>query len=386
MRKRLNSISKKYLEGSEEHFHSLNSLKAAAQNYIQIREGWGEGRSKYGWRGGIGGRLFFNRRKTTNNIRVMYQVIAVVDDHRMTFDQKVRDIKILKTQLTSKGVGRELLDVFLQTALGETSAYIPKNLSSDLEKSVLVERTNRYERQEVLGRGAYGQVTRFQEQRTGRKVVVKEMHNADTDHSDLKIEMRLFQKVYNYLGKPYFGIDAEAFVVPSHYDHEHSTVLMPEIPGANIVDFVNYYHDYNEQMLFNSLFNFLWAMHHDLRIAHRDAHPGNIMVLDGLYNVFFIDYGLAFEIINDGYLMDEKIRHFLTSMLKDLTSIISIIFYLRFHLKKGGNTISFADLNQTYNLERWRDYAFAGQSMEEAIMQSVNNRLIHIKVPGILKL
>ena len=238
MGRKLDPIAKQYLAGSEEHFHSLNSLKAAVKNYIQIREGWGEGRSKYGWRGGVKGRLFFNRRKTTNNIRVMYQVIAVIDDKKMTFEQKVRDIKILKTQLSSKGVGSELLDVFLKTALGETSAYIPKSLSNDLEKSVLVERTSRYERKEVLGRGAFGQATRFEDQRSGRKVVVKEMHKADTEKDDLEIEMRIFQKVYNLLGKPYFGVDAEAFVLPSHGAISHSTVLMPEIPGANVADFV----------------------------------------------------------------------------------------------------------------------------------------------------
>ncbi|UDQ99342.1 hypothetical protein AAEX28_04465 [Lentisphaerota bacterium WC36G] len=273
--------------------------------------------------------------------------------------------------MTQKGVGRELLDVFLATALTEKSAYIPKTLSDDLEASVFVDDANRYQRREVLGKGAFGEVSRFQEQNTGRKVVLKKIHNSSVETEDLDIETRLFQKVYDHLGKPYFGIDATTGVLPPHVANPHARVVLPEIPGADLVQFAAYYPNYNEQMLFNSLFNFLWALHFELKIAHRDCHVHNIMVLDGLYNVFFIDYGLAFEVISDGKLMAEKRRHFISSMHKDLTTMIVNLFYLRKAFNRGSTVISLADLIQTYNLERWRTYAFAHESMEDMLCYHV---------------
>ena len=385
MPKDLSKITRKYLQGDNESFHSLNSLRNAAQNYIQIREGWGEGKSKYGWRGNCGGRLFFNRRKTINNIRVMYQVLAVIDDDCMTFHQKVRDIKMLKSQLSAKGVGRELLDVFLDTALSETSAYIPKGLSGDLESSIYVDSGGRFERREVLGKGAFGEASRFQDPQTGKKVVMKQIHRDGVDQLDLEIETQIFQRVYNHLGKPYFGIDATTKVLPEHENQTQSRVVMPEIPGADVVAFVTCYPNYNEEMLFNSIFNFLWSLHSELKIAHRDCHFRNIMVLDGLYNVFFIDYGLAFQVIDDGYRMDDKMQHFCNSMLRDLVIAITLIFSLQ-RMARKSKVLSFQTLKQTYNFERWRNYAFAGKSMETEILQGVNNDLIRLKIPTILKL
>ncbi len=385
MKKDLSNITQKYLRGDSESFHSINSLRNAVQNYIQIRESWGEGKSKYGWRGNCGGRLFFNRRKTINNIRVMYQVLAVIDDDGMTFHQKVRDIKILKSQLSAKGVGRELLDVFLDTALSETSAYIPKGLSGDLESSIYIDSGGRFERREILGKGAFGEASRFQDPQTGKKVVLKQIHRDGVEKVDLEIETEIFQRVYNHLGKPYFGVDAVTKVLPEHEKQTQSRVVMPEIPGAHIWDFIQCYPNYSEEMLFNSTFNFLWSLHSELKIAHRDCHFGNIMVLDGLYNVFFIDYGLAFQVIEDGYRMNDKIQHFRNSMLHDLVIIITAICSLQSIIKKG-KSLSLRTLIQVYNLERWRNYAFVGKSMETEILQNVNNNLIRLKISTILKL
>ncbi len=282
MKKKLDPITQKYLSDNSDSFYALNSLENAVQNYIQIREGWGDGRSKYGWRGSGAGMLFFSRRKTTNNIRVMYQVLAVIDDDYMTFQQKIRDIKMLKTQLSAKGVGGELLETFLAIALDETSSYIPKSLDSDLESSVYVDRGQRFQRDKVIGKGVYGEVSRFQTPGGTQKLVIKQIHDDKANKDELQTEADIFQTVYDHLGKLYFGFEAHSKVMAEQKHLQHLRFVMPEIPGTSIGRFIENNKKYDEIMLFSSVFNFLWSLHDELQITHGDCHIQNIIVLDGL--------------------------------------------------------------------------------------------------------
>lgn len=356
----------------------LNAFRAGVERYIEIRQGWlDRGSSSFGWRGKLaGGRLFFNRRKTEQNINIMRNILNIIDDEHRPFKQKVTAISSLKHRLTAKGQGRKLVETFTSTALSEESAYIPSREA--LENSIYVAPEATYHRKEVLGKGAFGQVSRFQNERTGRKVVLKGMHKEDTEDDALEYEAYLFQQVYNLLGRPYFGIDAISAALPQPVSGESvKRVVMPEIPGGNLIAFIRDYPDYDEEALFFSIFNFLWRMHKELRIVHNDCHCGNIMILDAFYNVFFIDFGLAGQLVDNGFDMAHKREVFYRVMRKDIGRIIINMFYLRKLVGKVKD-ISLAEVRAKYNLDRWQGLAFHSgeQSMEYSLYDFVENKLL----------
>ncbi len=196
-----NEFTRAYTEGSLTNYYPLNAFKNAILNYIQIREGWGSGtEKKYGWRGALSsGRLFFNRQKTSNNIRVMREVVEIIDSD-FSYQQKMLRIRQLRTILSSSGMGRKLIDIFLLTVVDEKSAYIPSGLRDDFEQSVYVSEGKKYESTKVLGRGVYGEVSRFQHAESGEKVVVKKFIMQGQLENKLLEKMNYFKKFMNTWG------------------------------------------------------------------------------------------------------------------------------------------------------------------------------------------
>ncbi len=137
---------------------------------------------------------------------------------------------------------------------------------------------------------------------------------------------------------------------------------MPELPGASMIKFARAKRDYDESMLFMSTFNFLWAMHHDLKIAHRDCHYENVMVLDDLYNVFIIDFGWGVKLLEDGHDMQAKIAHFKESMALDLGFILASVIVLRHVTRRSCNELKLSEVIDAYNLDRWIGYAFSSRA------------------------
>ncbi|UDQ99343.1 hypothetical protein AAEX28_04470 [Lentisphaerota bacterium WC36G] len=355
-----NSYVTAYTEEALTNFYPLNAFRNAILNYIQIREAWGApSGGKFGWRGALSsGRLFFNRQKTSNNIRVMREVLEIIDS-QFPYSQKIARIKQLRPVLSSGGMGRELLDVFLETAVDEKTAYISTTMREDLESSVVVGEGKKYEKAKTLGRGVYGEVNRYQDRATGENIVVKKIHNEGATREQIIKENELFSEVYEHLGKPYFRLTGGTGVVLSGQFSRASQLIMPEFPGLNMIKFARQKRDYDEVMLFTSTFNFLWAMHKNLKIAHRDCHYENVMVLDDLYNVFIIDFGWGVKLIEDGRDMAQKISYFKESMVRDLGFIITSIIVLRYVSRRRYNELKLSEVIEQYNLDRWIGYACA---------------------------
>ena len=360
-----NRFTQAYMEESLTNFYPLNAFKNAILNYIQIRESWSNGTSggkKFGWRGAFAsGRLFFNRQKTSNNLRVMREIVEIIES-QLPYVQKISRIKNLRGILSSGGMGQELVDVFLATAVDEKTAYISREMHEGLEESLLVGEGKKYQGTRVLGRGVYGEITSFQHQQSGDKVVVKKIHNKGATREQIVRENELFQEVYEHLGRPYFGTPGRGGVVLSGKHASISKIIMPELPGSNMIRFARGKPNYDEDMLFTSTFNFLWAMHDKLKIAHRDCHYENVMVLDDLYNVFIIDFGWGVKLIEDGENMGEKIAYFRDSMILDLGFIIASIIVLRYITRRPCSDLKLSDVAQRYGLERWLGYAFTSMS------------------------
>ncbi len=130
-------------------------MKSSIECYIEIRENWlARGKKWFGWRGSFSkGKLFFNRGKTERNIAIMRELIAIIDNQRMPSVVKIEEIERSTFQLTSGGQGRKLIETFQETALGESSAYLPK--STGLEEGIYIKNDAIFRRDITLWRGQY---------------------------------------------------------------------------------------------------------------------------------------------------------------------------------------------------------------------------------------
>ena len=372
----LDKFGRLYIGETERSKRPLNALKAAIERYIEIRQNWIDaGSSGYGWRGSFAkGKLFFNRAKTESNVALMRQVLAIIDDQQMRYRQKVEEIKRFKAQLTAKGQGRKLIEVFEETAFSEDGAYLPK--STGLEESIYIRQDTVFRRDRTLGKGQYGRAVRFASPE-GKGVVVKHMLGEHTTRRELEKEVSLFGEVYDLLGRPLFGHGIDTRVL-RHASKEapNAKISLPEVPGQNLRDFCTQ-SPYNEDELFYAIFNFLERLHKQLNIAHNDCHAGNIMVLDRFYNVFFIDYGLAYKYYDPTGHDRNKKSDFFRGTRQDVTFCVYSIFEMR--ARRGNNeNLSVKEIIRKFRLDRWIGWGFQpsgshGQTLRSHLIQKVND-------------
>ncbi|UDQ97519.1 hypothetical protein AAEX28_10905 [Lentisphaerota bacterium WC36G] len=385
----LDKFGRLYVGETERNKRPLNALKAAIERYIEIRQNWIEnGSSGFGWRGSFAkGKLFFNRAKTESNLALMRRIIEVIDDSSMRYRAKLEDIRQFKSQLTSGGQGRRLIETFESTALSAESAYLPK--SSGLEESIYIKEGSTFRRDRTLGRGAYGKASRFASPE-GRSVVVKDMHDAGVTRKELEKEVALFGEVYDHMGRQLFGDNAESRVIRhSSKDDPRAKITLPEVPGQNLRAYCRNY-QYNEEDLFFSVFNFLERLHKELQIAHCDCHAGNVMVLDQLNNVFFIDYGLAYKYYDPTGHDRNKKSEFFDGIRQDLVFIVLSILETRHNLGIYEN-IKVKTLIQKFNLKRWINWGFrpAGSNsytLEQTLYTKVNASAEYVGLRARLRL
>ena len=382
----LDKFGRQYIEETQRNKRPINALASSIERYIEIRQNWlkrsGLG---FGWRGSWSkGKLFMNKAKTKKNIEVMQEVLVLLHDDSLNYQTRTNRIKALQGRLSSGGQGRQLLEVFLETSVNDNCAYIPS--SSALEESVYVAKNTIYRRRETLGRGAFGKAQRFVSDEGGRSVVVKHMHNPYSSPEDVQAEIAMFKEVYDLLGRPYFGDDTDTCMLktPTPDDLE-GKVLLPEVPGGSIETFARDNPELDEEELFYSVFNFLERMHKELSITHRDCHVGNIMVVDQFYNVFFIDYGMAFK-NNDLTRRDQaKLKEFRDGAREDVAMCLCDLFFVR---KTKGETegLKLKDLIAQYKLDRWNGFIFDDfgdelDQLEPYLRKKVTyfNRLVGVK-------
>ncbi|UDQ99098.1 hypothetical protein AAEX28_03210 [Lentisphaerota bacterium WC36G] len=365
----------------------INAVSMAIQNYIAIRERWlKKSVGFYGLRGSVtGGKIFMNRTKTKKNLETMQEIHVLLNDSTLDYRTKIEKIKVLKVKLTKKGQALKLIDTFLETAVADNCAYIPSRNS--LEESVYVARQTVFRRRDVLGRGAFGSAERFASEQSGKSFVVKQFHNPYVSASEVSEEIEIFRKVYNKLGRKYFGDDFEPCVVQAPTEESHEgKVLMPEVPGGSLESYCRDNLDFDEDALFTSIFNFLFSMHYELGVAHRDCHVGNIMVVDKFYNVFFIDYGMACQ--NDGapiFLNKSGVSDFVDAAREDVAMCICDLFFAR-KLKGDHSDIKVKEVIFKFQLIRWMNFIFMPDetdplSLEKYLVKKVNyfNRLVGVK-------
>ena len=382
----LNDFEKYYIEKTKEHKQPINALNMAITNYLKIREKWLKGSvGLYGWRGAISkGKLFMNRSKTKANIEVMKEILVLLNDESIDYQIRLKRIRALKVKLSRGGQGRKLIDIFLETAVSDNCAYIPSK--SSLEESVYVARQTVYRRKQVLGKGAFGSAERFVSEHEGRSVVVKQIHNPYTSAEEIEGEIALFKAVYDLLGRPYFGDDIDACVIKAPTESSiEGKVLLPEVPGGSLETFCRDNPDCDHEALFFSVFNFLFRMHSELGIAHRDCHIGNVMVVDQLYNVFFIDYGMACS--NDGSPIFPKgaLSEFVKGAREDVALCICDYFFVK-KIKGITEDLKVKDIIAQFELDRWDGFIFTEKGsddddLENYLVKKVNyfNRLVGVK-------
>ncbi len=383
----LDKFGRLYVGETERSKRPLNALKASIERYIEIRENWLEGGKKiFGWRGSFGkGKIFFNRGKTERNLGTMREIITVIDNQRIAGVVKIEEIERLKMQLTSGGQGRKLIETFQETALSEDSAYLPT--SAGLETSIYIKKDTVFSRGKTLGKGAYGKASRFASP-GGKTVVVKDMLGEHTTRKELETEVALFGEVYDLLGKPFFGDDSESRILRhASKASPHAKITLPEVPGTNLRSYCERHPSYDEDELFYAVFNFLEKLHKRLYIAHQDGHGGNIMVLDRLYNVFFIDYGLAYK-YNDptGHNRNKK-ADFFTGIRQDITFAVYNIFELR-AVRGFNDNLSARELIARFRLDRWLGWGFRNSgsyTLESHLLQKINPLMEHCNIRARLR-
>ena len=381
-----NQFGEQYLSETERNKRPFNALRAAVERYIEIRQGWIErGSSSIGLRGTFsGGRLFFNRAKTEANLAAMRRVMEIIDDNHLRAERKKTEIDRLKDNMTQGGQGRALLEIFCSTAIGEESAYIPSQVA--LEESIYVVQDTVYRRRETLGKGAYGKARRFESPESGKNVVVKDLHDPNTSTRQLEKETEIFRLVYERLGRPYFGGETHSRVLQAPSGASAAAkVVLPQVPGGSMFSYCKDYPGYDEDAMFLAVFNFLWALHNELKICHNDCHPGNIMIIDRLLNVFFIDYGLASQLRDLRGPESSRKSQFRDAMRADVALCVTNILETRKYSRRKGD-VSLADIKAKYNLGRWEGPAFhRGQPMDRYIPQKVNGFAAIYGIPGRLK-
>ncbi len=253
----------------------------------------------------------------------------------------------------SQELGTLKIETFLETTISDETAYCSSTLTRS--KSIFIERNKIFKADHLLGKGKFGTVNRFVSPDCSTNYARKKIDVKSVNQNELEIELRLFEKVYNKLGCPFFEIEYNSFHKLKIFLKKSSsenifTAIMPEIPGMSLAKMIKNktYTKEIENKIFYSIFRSLWLLHTKLNIAHRDLHKGNIQVLDNRYNVFFIDYGWAFECTSvDSYPL------FLEGVLKDLVTVIYDLFGCRIENDMSTKDISFNKIYNSHSLNHW---------------------------------
>ncbi len=378
-------LPKRYLNDTKKNGHPLNALARAISDYLEIRYSWLNEQNKlkrfFRWRGNTdSGQLFFSRTKTERNIFVMNQVLKLaIAPKDISFQRRCDIIKSAKNILSKAGMGRLLLDTFLKTAISKQSAYIGKESTEGISvqnknDEIYISGKERFIKGKILGAGQYGEVSRLRNLGKGRNIVFKEFHSSEPA-TTVKKELKLFQEVYDEIGKPYFYLNAEHpeclnCQIIEFPGYNGVIVRMPEIPGCNLftrLEF-NKYDQKIEQMIFYAIFNALWIIHTKLKITHNDAHVCNIQIIDDLYNVFLVDFGLAdkFEEINDT---------FRRSICRDISQILINMIYCRYLANLGMKSITFNGIFEGYGPKNWLNAFQMDETYKDKILNRVNKKL-----------
>ncbi|UDQ98712.1 serine/threonine-protein kinase [Lentisphaerota bacterium WC36G] len=364
--KYINFYKNELLEEGNSLFYAL---KFAIRSYIMTRENW-LSRCRiglFGWRGGFkSGKLFFNRRLTEQNIAAMREVIEVIDNQEYTGSMKVHAISLISKKLSPTGRGYELLSTFLKvTGLEGKSSYL--GAIEGWEHCIVIN-GHSLEPGRNLGSGNHGEVYKLKRSDGAEAFgngAVKTFSDNDSLTVDNVVEIQNFEYVYNMLG-PRFILHARQFASDFHLStnpqRRFKFSVMPYVKGIPIKEYVKQRiqrKKYDEfEVLINNA-NFLYEVH-NIGVVHRDLVPNNIIVVNNLGGVFFVDFGSALRV-------DMKERSELTDkwyggITRDLAAIIIFFFWVRWKRGKDGDPWQIEDLDNichAMRIERWiQDPAF----------------------------
>ncbi|MCP3965266.1 MAG: hypothetical protein GY750_05760 [Lentisphaerae bacterium] len=358
-------------------YDAMNAFIEAAQNYVNARIAWGEGKVPYGYRGGWSGfQFFFNRETTKKNIIAMKKVLKICKNSRTLLSAKKNRIRELKTEFSEGGRGIELVDAFLDTSFSESSAYVASGLNRS--QSFIITDSQFYKKRKALGDGGFGHTDSF-ESDNGNRLAIKHVFNGGNSKNALEFEMKIFNRVYQnlYVGK-FASTQVQSSEQVSSLSRTKSytsllesgrirkidtkfgkrdvvnSVLMPEIGGTSLKDFAS--KNPKEFMvhsddIFLNIFNFLHELHFNLKMVHGDCHDDNVMIIDEFHNIFLIDYGEAERMTYYNQM------NWSAMMTADLLMGLSYYIYLRQlcsgKVKKTVSRDQVEGLCKKFELKRW---------------------------------
>ncbi len=347
----------------------FNALLHATQRYIQVRQSWLDSScwGSFGWRGGFtSGKLFFNKRLTKNNIDNMKTVISIIQDENLNDAKKVHEIDIVRRKLSKNGRSRELLDTFLRViGLNAKSTSLGKDNNWG---ECIITNGRIYTLGEVIGIGSNAESYTLQS-RGGKNLAVKRFMPPHF-HNDEKVEIDIFEHVYNTLEPVYLPQYQEVefdYHMWNSNSRSHSFAIMPLIEGIGLNKYINQHlanNKYEELEIIGACADFLYSLH-SIGVIHGDLVMENIIVVNDFLDIFLIDYGCSS--LTETSERDKRLWK--DGILKDLSSIIIIVTVRCKRVRNAprGRTIDLGMVLSAMRIDRWlnnRSFCNGGEQLQ----------------------
>ncbi|QSH40443.1 hypothetical protein P0136_13240 [Lentisphaerota bacterium ZTH] len=329
-----------YYNDQKRYFDKLSVVRAACDKYIKARNKWLSGKVP-AYRGGWKNlNLFCSPDKTRANVSAMELILKDID---LYLDQEnsvggtasyaalLRKIRSNLNRFATDGHGRELLTIFLAEASADhekwkTSVKAPEDLS-DFLGEIGSCRINHFSIFELISFNSRGHVILMKKPRGGsmvlKQIYAKSNFNVKVDLKQIvRNEAACFAAAYKkfHCDDGFYDENPTGYIAgltnnlnpqQNHFVPERvaASFVMPTVEGIRMDEYLFTQHSESALLqLFYNLFHALAELHFQVKIAHNNIQPKNILVTSQL-NILFTGYSAAGAAEKNG------IRHDVVNMV-----------------------------------------------------------------------